>query len=96
MSDDNVIICRCEDLTLTELRELLERGYTTFDEIKRLSRAGMGPCQGKTCKQLILNEIKNYTRQEIDKIPIRPTVIRPPSRPIIFKEILESENERNR
>lgn len=95
MSYDDVIICRCEDLTLKELRELLKRGYTSFDEIKRLSRAGMGPCQGKTCKQLILNEIKNYTHLEIDKIPIRPTVVRPPARPIIFKEILESENERN-
>ncbi|MBT9175304.1 MAG: Hydrogen cyanide synthase subunit HcnB [candidate division WS2 bacterium] len=96
MNDDKVIICRCEDLTLKELRELLKRGYTTFDEIKRLSRAGMGPCQGKTCKQLILNEIKKYTRLEIDKIPIRPTAVRPPSRPLIFNEILESENERNR
>ncbi|HON43695.1 MAG TPA: (2Fe-2S)-binding protein, partial [Bacillota bacterium] len=51
--DDNIVICRCEDITLSEIRDLIAQGYHTIDEIKRVSRAGMGPCQGRTCRQLI-------------------------------------------
>ncbi len=43
--DDDTIICRCEDITWGEIRKQLDKGYTTLDEIKRITRAGMGPCQ---------------------------------------------------
>mgnify|MGYP006295387447 CR=1 FL=1 len=41
---DDVIICRCEDITLKEIRELIKEGYTTLDEIKRALRLVMGSC----------------------------------------------------
>ena len=34
--DENTIICRCSDVTLKEIRELINDGYVTFDEIKRI------------------------------------------------------------
>ena len=34
--DENTIICRCSDVTLKEIRELISDGYVTFDEIKRI------------------------------------------------------------
>jgi NAD(P)H-nitrite reductase large subunit len=37
--DDDVIVCRCEDVTLGEIRRLISEGYHTIDEIKRISRA---------------------------------------------------------
>ena len=40
--DENTIICRCSDVTLRK-SELIKDGYVTFDEIKRITRAGMGP-----------------------------------------------------
>ena len=57
MNEDNIIICRCEDVTLKDIRNLIQQGFTTIEEIKRLSRIGMGPCQGKTCGLLIAKEI---------------------------------------
>ncbi len=87
--DDNTIICRCEDLTLGRLRELINAGYTTVDEIKRISRAGMGPCQGRTCRALIEREIAALTG-----VPIReqaPAKYRQPSRPVTFAAILGGE-----
>ncbi|WP_369294201.1 (2Fe-2S)-binding protein, partial [Klebsiella pneumoniae] len=51
--DDDTIICRCEDITWGEINKQLDKGYTTLDEIKRLTRAGMGPCQGKTCRRIL-------------------------------------------
>ena len=76
--DENTIICRCSDVTLKEIRELINDGYVTFDEIKRITRAGMGPCQGKTCGYLIMREIANATGQNLKDIKFqtnRPPVV---------------------
>lgn len=87
--DDDVIICRCEDLTLGKLRELIAQGYTSVDEIKRISRAGMGPCQGRTCRALIEREIAQLTKQPVAEQ--RPSTFRQPSKPITFAAILEGD-----
>lgn len=77
---DNTYICRCEELTLGELRELIRMGYRTLDEIKRISRAGMGPCQGRTCRQLIMQELAKTTGQKMEEMPM--TTFRPPVKAI--------------
>jgi len=74
------IICRCEDVTLEDLRHLLERGYTSPDELKRVSRCGMGPCQGKTCRDLVVTEIARHLGKDLTDIPL-PT-FRPPTKPV--------------
>lgn len=87
--DENTIICRCEDLTLGQLRKLISEGYTTLDEIKRISRAGMGPCQGRTCRALIEREIAAMTGTPIkEQAPAR---YRQPSKPVKFSAILGGE-----
>jgi bacterioferritin-associated ferredoxin len=45
----NIIICRCEDVTLQQIDDAIDRGYHTYEDLKRLLRIGMGPCQGNTC-----------------------------------------------
>ncbi len=73
---DNTILCRCSDVTRARVRALIAEGYTSFDEIKRLTRAGMGPCQGKTCQQLILREIALATGKPV--AALTPQTTRPP------------------
>lgn len=52
------VICRCEDVTLEEIEHLIKvEGVRTLEEIKRLKRCGMGPCQGRTCLPLIAREL---------------------------------------
>jgi len=77
---DNTYVCRCEELTLGELRELIRMGYRTLDEVKRISRAGMGPCQGRTCRQLIMQELAKATGQNMKDMPM--TTFRPPVKAI--------------
>ncbi len=67
--EKTTIVCRCSDVTLEEIRELIKKGYTTVDEIKRITRAGMGPCQGKTCGPLIEREIALFTGKPIEMQP---------------------------
>ena len=77
---DETIICRCEDVTWGEIRKALEKGYTSLNDIKRITRAGMGRCQGKTCRRILLREIARYYNKEISDINI--TTFRPPTKPV--------------
>ncbi len=87
--EDKTIICRCEDVSLEEIRELIREGFTTLDEIKRISRCGMGSCQGRTCRSLIAAEIARATGRSIKEVEM-PT-FRPPTRPIKLGTILEGD-----
>ncbi|QOR34088.1 (2Fe-2S)-binding protein [Clostridium sp. 'deep sea'] len=62
------IVCRCSDVTLEQVRDLIKKGYTTLDEIKRITRAGMGPCQGKTCGPIIEREIAIMTGKKVENL----------------------------
>ena len=77
---DNTIICRCEDVTLTDIRQAIQDGYHTIDDIKRVTRAGMGPCQGRTCRSLIAMELSRHLKIPMEEI-VMPT-FRPPLKPI--------------
>lgn len=50
---DDTIICRCERVSAGEIRQLIRSGYRDINEIKAVSRAGMGACGSKTCHSLI-------------------------------------------
>jgi ferredoxin len=50
---DDTIICRCERVTAGEIRALIRQGYHDINEIKAVSRAGLGACGAKTCMPLI-------------------------------------------
>jgi len=77
---DEVIICRCEDITWGEIRQALEKGYITLDEIKRITRAGMGRCQGRTCQRILLNEIARFCNKKVEELTV--STFRPPTKPI--------------
>lgn len=77
---DNTIVCRCEEITLGEIREYIRRGYRSLDEIKRISRAGMGPCQGRTCRQIVMQEVSKAAGKSMEEL-VMPT-FRPPAKPV--------------
>ncbi|MEW6662045.1 MAG: (2Fe-2S)-binding protein [Bacillota bacterium] len=77
---DETVVCRCEDITLEEIQHLIRNGFTTMDEIKRISRCGMGPCQGRTCRSLVMAEIARLTGKDIKDLEI--ATFRPPTKPV--------------
>ena len=81
----DIIICRCSDVSRDEIRDLINQGYTSFDEIKRILRVGMGPCQGRTCEQLVLKEISAITGKSLEELT-KPT-FRQPSVGVKIKDI---------
>jgi ferredoxin len=50
---DDEIICRCERVTAGEIRTLIQSGVRDINQVKAVTRAGMGACGGKTCTNLI-------------------------------------------
>lgn len=81
--DQDLIICRCEEVTKGEILEAIEAGAETLNEVKRLTRAGMGLCQGRTCRRLVTQ----IYGEKIGKKPkeIKPTTFRPPVRPLTIE-----------
>ncbi len=50
---DDTVVCRCERVTAGEIRGLIRRGFRDINELKAVTRAGMGSCGSKTCNALI-------------------------------------------
>ena len=46
---DDVIVCRCEEVTAGTLREYASIGCQGPNQAKAFGRCGMGPCQGRFC-----------------------------------------------
>ncbi|WP_250517919.1 NAD(P)/FAD-dependent oxidoreductase [Caballeronia sp. INDeC2] len=48
-ADAGTIVCRCEELTLGDLRKDANFSCGDVDRLKKSSRIGMGRCQGRNC-----------------------------------------------
>ena len=46
---DDVLVCRCEEVTAGELRAAVAAGALGPNQLKAYTRCGMGPCQGRVC-----------------------------------------------
>ncbi|MCB8818049.1 (2Fe-2S)-binding protein [Desulfosporosinus shakirovi] len=78
--DDDMIICRCEEISKGEIRQAIHDGMFTLTEIRRFLRAGMGLCQGQTCTRLVKGMIARELG--ISPLEVESTAARAPMRPI--------------
>lgn len=61
---DELVICRCERVTWAKIQSTLhDNSALSVNQIKKLTRAGMGPCQGRTCAKLVEAIIAAKTRK---------------------------------
>ncbi len=51
--DDNTVVCRCEEVTAGEIRQAVADGLGDSNQVKFLTRCGMGPCQGRQCAEAV-------------------------------------------
>ncbi|MPM79234.1 Hydrogen cyanide synthase subunit HcnB [bioreactor metagenome] len=79
---DDMIVCRCEEVTVGEIRAAIAEGARDVTGVKRRVRAGMGLCQGRTCEKLV----QAILCQELGVGPdqVGGSSARPPVRPISF------------
>ena len=78
--DDNMLVCRCEEVTKGEVRKAVHDRIFTIEEMRRYLRSGMGLCQGQTCGKLVKGIIARVLSVAPDEI--EPASARAPMRPM--------------
>ena len=86
------VVCRCEEVTEEEVRQCIAEGCKTLREIKMVTRAGMGLCQGRTCSKIISRILSEETGKPLDEII--PAGYRPPLRPIALGALVNMQSEK--
>ncbi|UZE16241.1 FAD-dependent oxidoreductase [Pseudomonas sp. B21-054] len=46
---DNLMICRCEEVSVGDIRQVVGEGHWEINRVKAHCRVGMGRCQGRMC-----------------------------------------------
>ncbi len=89
---DDVIVCRCEELSARDIRQAVEAGCVGPNQVKAMTRCGMGPCQGRQCA-LTLQQIIADARG-VPAAVLECLTIRPPLRPITLGELASLDHDR--
>ncbi len=55
--DDDTLVCRCEEVSAGTVRAAVANGHLDSNQVKFLTRCGMGPCQGRQCSQAVAHII---------------------------------------
>jgi NADPH-dependent 2,4-dienoyl-CoA reductase/sulfur reductase-like enzyme len=50
---DDIIACRCEEVTVGQIRRAARLGAQGPNQAKAFTRCGMGPCQGRICGSIV-------------------------------------------
>lgn len=79
---DDMIVCRCEEVSLGEIKKAVARGASDLIGVKRRTRAGMGLCQGRTCSKIVSRIVAQECGLPLESI--EPDRARPPIKPVEF------------
>lgn len=85
--DDNVLVCRCEEVTAGQIRRYVELGCKGPNQTKAFGRCGMGPCQGRLCGLTVTEVIAQ--KRGVDPSEVGYYRIRPPIKPILLGNFAE-------
>ena len=89
--DKSTIVCRCEEITVADIENAMAQGAETFDDVKRLTRSGMGLCQGKTCQSVITKLIAGIKNKPVSEVLISRS--RMPLRPITMEVLAQAQRD---
>jgi NADPH-dependent 2,4-dienoyl-CoA reductase/sulfur reductase-like enzyme len=79
LADPDTIVCRCESVPLATIDASIE-GVHSAGALKRMTRVGMGRCQGRFCGFVVADRVATATGTAVDGFagfapqpPLRPT-----------------------
>lgn len=82
LATPETIVCRCEEITLAQIEAALADGRPPIGDLKRTTRAGMGPCQGRYCSPVLSQLLAQRQGRALDdgvrfapRMPIKPVAI---------------------
>src|SRR5262249_49722151 len=91
LATDATVLCRCEEVTVGEVRTALDEGARDLQAVKLLTRLGMGACQGRNCAPSTAALLSRATEQRPeDTGRIHP---RPPVKPVTLGTMARRQEE---
>lgn len=91
LNNSSTLVCRCEEVSVGQLREHARQGCLGLNQTKTFSRCGMGPCQGRQCgvnAALVLADERKLSPDKIDYYRIRPVI-----KPVTLAEVASLAKE---
>ncbi len=88
---DDTVVCRCEDVTMGEIRLAVFAGADSLPALKRTLRIGMGVCQGRTCGPIVADLLALLTRQPLERL--LPPAARAPVKPVTLGALADDPDE---
>jgi NADPH-dependent 2,4-dienoyl-CoA reductase/sulfur reductase-like enzyme len=82
---DETVVCRCEEVTASNLRARAAEGRPGLNQLKAFTRAGMGPCQGRQCGYTIAHIVAAAQNRSVEEVGFFR--IRPPLKPVTLGEL---------
>ncbi|OIQ82254.1 hydrogen cyanide synthase subunit HcnB [mine drainage metagenome] len=80
---DSTILCRCEEVSVGDLRKaIVELGVTDSKSAKSLTRIGMGMCQGRMCGQAVTEFVAKECNRKVTLKDLQGGAKRPVITPI--------------
>lgn len=81
------IVCRCHDVTESDIEAAIDAGYDDFETLKRITGVTTGHCQGKTCMTLTMAILARKTGKQVNET----TKIRAPIDPVTLGSLSTAE-----
>jgi thioredoxin reductase/bacterioferritin-associated ferredoxin len=81
----DTVVCRCEDVTRSEIEFAIAAGATEVNQLKHFTRCGMGPCQGRMCGDVVEELLAAHVGS---REAAGHWTARPPLRPVTLDAIL--------
>jgi len=83
--DDNTLVCRCEEVSAGTIRQAVKQGHRDSNQVKFLTRCGMGPCQGRQCAAPVAHVVASATGTTPDHSGHYR--VRPPVKPLTLGQL---------
>ncbi len=93
-SDPEIVVCRCEEVKVAEIRACVGVGSNGPNQLKAYSRCGMGPCQGRMCGLTVSGIMADERGVPIDEVGYYR--VRPPIKPMPLSALAALEIDENR
>ena len=77
LATDDTVICRCEEVTLKQLKAALADDTIQIKDFKRMTRMGMGSCEGRMCGPAVIEMMRhrlNASAEDVGCLKPRPSI----------------------
>jgi thioredoxin reductase/bacterioferritin-associated ferredoxin len=89
----DTLVCRCEDVTRAEIEQAIDDGAREVNQVKAWTRCGMGPCQGRTCGDVVAEIVaqrvggRDVAGYFTGRLPLRPVSLQAVTGDYVYADI---------